>query len=740
MFVAILFLAFIFFIWILLHADKQKREQQHRNAAMTSTPTITFTYGIGRSRQVDSGAKLEWAGEGSRIDIGGYSLLDPLTYFSKTRPNIDEASCIDLSLPVGKSIREAVGSLGYWPSYERLTSDQRATYLQWLSKNRKEIVYDVGYAFIYYYGLERRFLVDNQDCAPVLNEVLRMREDYLGSGSFQHYSTSFLTYAALRLRNQDLNIEYMDMIATIARDNLSEDLLAVVLGWHHILRCPMPAALAMRVAQWDSRAVHSVVLERVPDQFHELFAEKYSKRYDGGLVLDAGKRQKVISYNPASASLRGISIPVQTIPDVLVLTSQIKPLVQLWNECVEELRPLNRIAASGGNLSSREAYEALPDDLRRKTDHPDAGKWTEVLKPHIGDDGIALIEISKLAPLLEIAARDKLTMKQSRDLADTAQHVGYVIEPDGRILSTAYHWDSLVSLFHDEEILSKPIDPRFKAASLVLQLGLWIAAADGTADEQELRVLTSFISGIFDLAPHEGRRLEMHKKVLLVRPSEPGSQGKRIQQVLNDDQREKLGELLVAIAAATSGVDESEWRTLRKAYRSLGIPVERLDALIESLIPDQDELVTVRPPTPGLPGEPIPVRRHAQAVPIVHLNADRLRAILANTREVTAVLAGVFAEEETVESVSIHTMTAPIAMSIEYPGLAPRYHSLLKEILEKDNWTSSDFAGVIAKHGLMRVDVVERLNLWSDEVLGDFLIIEDHEMVHIQTTLLDATS
>jgi hypothetical protein len=74
-----------------------------------------------------------------------------------------EPSLIDLRLPVSRTSPSTSPPLGYWPSYARLTPEARRCYLEWLAMGRRNPSIDIGYVFIFFYGLERRLLVDMAD-------------------------------------------------------------------------------------------------------------------------------------------------------------------------------------------------------------------------------------------------------------------------------------------------------------------------------------------------------------------------------------------------------------------------------------------------------------------------------------------------------------------------------------------------------------------------------------------------
>lgn len=118
---------------------------------------------------------LTWHGKGERIGIGPYDLDDPLIYVSRGRPREDEASCVDLKLPICEPRDEGRELFGYSPRYAALTVHQRANYLRWLAGGRRDPLDDIGYAFLFLYGLERRLLVDGVTCKG--QQVLQRIDD-----------------------------------------------------------------------------------------------------------------------------------------------------------------------------------------------------------------------------------------------------------------------------------------------------------------------------------------------------------------------------------------------------------------------------------------------------------------------------------------------------------------------------------------------------------------------------------
>ena len=111
----------------------------------------------------------------------------------------DDPSTVFLKLPIKKPASpESVEPLVYYPSYAGLKPEQRWIYLNWLRDITKEI--DIGYVFIYYYGLERQLLTGKLDRA--YTQILELRR-YHRNKSFLGYSESALINAALLMKRPD---------------------------------------------------------------------------------------------------------------------------------------------------------------------------------------------------------------------------------------------------------------------------------------------------------------------------------------------------------------------------------------------------------------------------------------------------------------------------------------------------------------------------------------------------------
>lgn len=708
-----------------------------------SSPAIAAPAGAAE-HSVSAPATMIWRGEEKSVKFAGRIIPNPMTYFSRFPLEEAEASCIDATLPVGSPISEPRGALGYWPEYRRMTPHQRANYLDWLASGREAPLDDIGYAFVHFYGLERRVLVDQRDINPITIEIVRLLERYTFSGSFTGYLSRFLTYVVARTGLEKLRQEWFDHIFDNSSMQPNEDILALALAWHVTKSQPLSAKWAMRIASDHPQTSRSVVVQRVPEQFESLFAKKFQTHFGNGLMLRTSQRDRVIDYRqPASPSLLNLRhqkpdfAPPISVPNVLGLQSQFQPFVRIWEECIEELKPLSRRVSKGEAANTSDAYELLPEDLRKEIDHPDKAKWDLVVGRHITGEGQILVSIGELATLRGFDGRPKLTGKQSEAVAKTAECVGYCLEPDYRATQRAYASDDIVALFRPMDGASIRPDPRYMNAALILEMGFAVAAADGIITSEESGHIARFLENQFVLDQGETWRLKQLQAVFMQRHPSLARISKRLVKTLSAEQRDVLGRFTFAIAAANGDINPPTMKALRQAYRSIGLDVARLDTLLSELssAPTTQVATTVND---------FPTKSTAGADVVVRLDPERIRLILDETQRVAELLGDAFKdEEEDRESPSLISRNglqgkSDVTVSGSYSTLPTRYHLFVDELIRSPTVSRAEFDNLARAHQLMPNDAMERVNEWADETLGDMLIIEGANY-SIQRHLLEAT-
>ena len=148
---------------------------------------------------------IRWVPGGRHIVICGRH-IDGMVYVGRpTRTHVfPSRSIINPNLRVAEMGPDTEGTqLPRWPSYAEISPAARATYLDWLAGGGTDPSSDVGYMFLYFYGLERRFLKDNAPVAErrqILAEVIRLRDLFRHNGSVRRYLGEFIEVALVSLK------------------------------------------------------------------------------------------------------------------------------------------------------------------------------------------------------------------------------------------------------------------------------------------------------------------------------------------------------------------------------------------------------------------------------------------------------------------------------------------------------------------------------------------------------------
>lgn len=752
-------------------------------------------------------SRLNWAGQGEQLEVNGLIINDPFVYWTLADRNIarQEASCITLKGQIDTNSASSPDGLGYWPTFIEATPGQRGLYLRWLASGKKEPLDDIGYAFLYFYGLERRALIDNQDIPRIIDEVLRLLQTYPASRSFKSYLSNFVIYLVVREKALNHTIDSKAILNALPEVN--DELLIEIKAIENLDGCALlTPEVAYELTKRDPRATNSVVIERVNEQFRQLFEKKYRDAFGDGITLEPNK-DRTFKYRPASPTLVYQASGWQSlrVPNILGSKKQFTPLVKIWNECIEELRPLSRAIQKGFAPDSRELYQVLPEDLKEEYEHPDRAVWSDILEANMREDGMVFARTSDLLTCIGGSDNGKLTLKQSKDLAQAAEDVGLYIIPDARQSFRAYtpetkvalikkdgvptkkQGEAHVSLINVDELLdkagktgykgryellpnnisqlldlkgeianrkdtannpavksilnkvsfaidkklnAKQKDNKYELAVFMLELGMVIASADKQIDEDELEHIADFLSSHFRLDQIEAYKLDVYRELLRIEPPNLTGIVKKLKASLTLDQVELMLQFLVGVAAANGEIVPAEIKALDRIYTALGVDPGKLEILLLKL-QSADETVEIRTESPRAAGEPLPVIEKPKEETRVKLNQEYLRQILDETAKVTSILAEAIkdAEEENEETSLPSQSYQPVELDIPVgqewlSSLDKKYHLALVELLILQEWNKQEFHTLARKHGLMPEGLIDTINCWSDEHLGDFLIGE----------------
>ena len=695
--------------------------------------------------------KLNWAGAGQEITVSGYTIKNPMTYWSDGVHSPDEPSCINLSLSVGDPDDEDISVLPYWPRYSILTPAQKGKYLSWLSRGRNDDLDEIGYAFIFFYGLERRAILKKQDFDTILPEVQRLLSRYPASSSFNFYLNQFMAYVVGSRLGGMNDSDIKKLFPSF--DNLDDNTTRVILSWHWSHNLAIHWELGYSLSKTSAGFTRTHMVKKSPALLKQLFRKKFLLHFPEGIPFSSAYDQFQLNYRHASPTLTrnaGYSkgsniIEPLTLPVPRLDSPPYELLKKIWDDCIEDLKPaISRLNKTEGKIT-REVYSALPDALKDEISHPELELWRTFISARQPVDGSIILQVSDIAYQIGIEKRVVLTTSQSRTVTSTVREFGWVLVPDQTTSGTSYKWNDTVAIVPIGD-KGNAVSENFQSAALIFEIAHGIAASDEDVSEIEENYLNKFVSEQFSLNAFEIECLKGVQKVLEIQPPSLSKIGKRLSKHLNPEQKITLANFLGDIVLLDNKFVKEEQKAIKTVFKALEIDPLVSDELIKKFLVGHipDEPITVLKPVRTRKGEVIP---SPVITPEFSMNKERLKQTMEDTRAVQDILASVFEQEQEAIVIDIEpevkipvtpvkTDTQQTDIDLPFPpetipSLDTKYLSMLHDIMKSDELSQDDFTGLARKHNLMPRAAFDDINTWADEELGDFLLEESESRIVI---------
>ncbi len=194
-------------IWLATRRGAEPKSSQSRTSDRArSTSSRPVDRGVQNSARAGPQA---WVPPGQAVTVRGRVLPRGMLYVGSGVQGVSsygptEAALIDPELRTDDRSPDVHGSeMGYWPSYAEISPRSRAAYLDWLEAGRPGGAY-IGYVFLFFYGIERRVLLDaprseeaRAELPALISEIERLLELHGDNHSFRGYASSFLSFARL---------------------------------------------------------------------------------------------------------------------------------------------------------------------------------------------------------------------------------------------------------------------------------------------------------------------------------------------------------------------------------------------------------------------------------------------------------------------------------------------------------------------------------------------------------------
>jgi len=746
----ILILLFVIMIIVLianLSNGQQERQVHSPTSAIRKIDipvTVTVSYGKSNSEENTSieapltDPEKLWIPPGESVTVKGFQIPGGMVYVGKNLAAKSgygqvEPSLINPDLSVHTSHPDHAGSsLSYWPSYSSISPEARAAYLEWLAQGRRLPGTNIGYVFLFFYGLERRLLVDaNQsekaptEATSIIQEVEELRQVYGDNGSFNGYATSFLEYARIKFLPGTLDHDPPHL------KRGWEFPLSLKLGLANFAEGakPLPSEWALAWAQCDPQRSFRTPAHRCRDEFSHLFAARYRKMFGEGIVLKPNKTKIKIEYRPSSGGLLGQQVSEELHkPDVTALTAPLKAIHQIADECVDELDAYSRLLGRRPEeANSLAAVALLPDEVLAESRNEKLTELKRVVEERSKAADPCIFKTKELLPLFDIEQKEKLTKPEAVSITQLLGRIGYAAIPDVRFDEGRVDPQGSVLICHSKSSPQAVASKAYSAALMFMKIAFVVSASDSKMTSEEESLLESHIEKIMDLTDYEKERL--HVYLLWLHLSPPDLTGlKRGLSELGVDEKQAIAEFAVKIASADGFVHPEEIKALRRIYLLLGSDPERMYSDIHRTQTSTDEQIVTVVSGDAKPGYQIPMKKdHRRERPGIALDDHVIEKTLRDTAKVQAILAQVFEDIEP-------TSPLPQVKQAGIIGLDGAHSGLLLALLAKPIWQQDEFESMCAKCGVLPAGAIETINCKTFERYNDSLI-EERESIEINAVL-----
>lgn len=665
-----------------------------------------------------------WVQPGETIRLAGWTISGGYFYYGESLDSLDqhgiEAALINPTLPVNRRALDTAGDLvGYWPSYDDIDSRSRAAYLAWLSTDRSAPDTYIGYVFLYFYGLERRLLLDDQanpmsieERAALLVELARLQTIYGYNRSFNNYVTNLITHVQVLQLVDDVNqsdyqMPALEVLCTGRNFNAA---FQYALGVTVQAGEPISAVLALAWVKSHPDFNLRTPARRCAALFDQLFQLRFQHQFADGFRVKPNRARLKLHYRPASASLRGYQSRALDVPDACYLKLPFKKLMTLAETCTAELESYSRFVGVKDHApDTLAAISRLPDDLAQQVSCPELTRLRTWVQTQLADASWCLVSVADVLALCVADQVPKLNKATAELLANVLQKAGAGMAPDRRYHHASPTLDGQVVIFAGGHGADFSTSDTYQQLAARLRLGAMVACVDQDVHQAEVSMLETLVTAHPAFSVIEQQSLLAYLHWRLQAPSSTAGL-KALFEKIEVREKQAISDMLLRVALSDGKVAPAEVKQLEKLYRSLGLDPAMVRHDLAGLVAEE----TTEPDT-------------ATSLPVsqFRLDKERLSRLTQETHEVQATLAAIFAEgdeteeciEETVESVPIGTLSS---------SLEQRHHALYLALIAESVWSWEALRQQCELLELMPEGALDVINDWAyDQVDASLIEIGD---------------
>ncbi len=665
---------------------------------------------------------MRWVPGSQAIVMHGMTIIRGMAYVGVGAAK-DEPSLINPALPIGGHHDNTAESLQCWPTYADMSPAARRCYLEWLVDGARAPI-DIGYVFLYFYGLERRLLIDQATAGPeepeLIAEIDRLASIFGASNHrFQYYSRGLLDYIQLRYHGDTIS----EAVPNVTEFLSYELPIAFRFGLGRFARDQeeIPVDWAFRWALTDRLIQRQTSVKRCRGVFERAFAQVYA--HHGGAEMMLHHISQInsplsVTYDAASPALRltQFHFELQEIPDVTEADAARGYLQWLVAETTGLIGAYSRfVGRNPDKADTLQAYLMLP-----------YSHWPATIRDQFSEFRASNVE--RMEPLTsadlfaQFGRSEPTTPQMVVDLANGLQRVGVGMEPE--VLAGARRPgpnDSVVLFSLQDEIERGSRDASFQTASAIFTLASCLALADTDASVAGLEVIERRTTAWTHFCPDQQTRLRSQYRLGLHQRASLSSLKIKL-RALAQEQRLDVIHALAQLAKDDGVISPKKVKFFEQLY---------------GLFEFDPQLVC---------GHLYSTSKGPARIERIDLDRERIGELKRETELVSALLGDVFIEEESDLATAAEAMTkvacsspserADCAPPPLLSGLTPSHNAFLILLLTQPEWSRAELEAAAGELQIMLDGAMESINEAALDTLGAMLF-DGYDPIYIERELLE---
>lgn len=695
-----------------------------------------------------------WLPEQDSISIHGLSIGTGGFYTGPSKLNASrqaqEPSFVDQSLAVDMICPDFSGStLDDCLDYRFIPPSARAGYLHYLAEGRSNASSPIGFVFLYFYGLERRLLVDFQEgsiskkaFSQALGEVNRLRYLYVNASEFSEYAQRLLdfikkVYGAPRCPEHVPVFEEGDA-------SLANSQFAFELGTFIALGQPIPAYWAYLWLMHDGRYGHRVPMERCPEFFKCLFMQLYSQKCESTLLNCDYMAKVSLIFEALNPSIGNVSI-LTNVPNVIENAAAMAALFHLADECNDALNSYSRFVGQHPSRSnSLAAVALLPAKLAVDYSFPIVEELSVNIKQNADEHGYLRVDVDDIKEGIVINDDGHSSIASMEALASFLEKKGIGIAPDYRYSQSLPKPSQYLLAY----ALNVEKDPALEFSECYPTALLMMKAAAFIFEDVEalsLAQIDAFHHYMTTAAISEGEQQYLWAHFYWLLSAQEGlSSLRKAAKQLSGSNLQSIQKVLILAASVGGLVTSTVMLRLQQVTEQFGLNAENLYSDIHVAM-SEPVLVSIGDNSDS--GFDIPSEESASTVPSPSsgerpaLNLDVIRQKRQESESVSDLLKDIFDTSDEPVSASAPTIIEPITIETgmdSIDGLDSAHFQFLQSVVQADGEMPLAAAEARARElNLMLNGAIDTINEAAFELADAPVLEEDGSLLILDQEIFE---